>query len=155
MKRVLLTVLLLVVVSLCVDAQTGLNIDKMFGGKYSSDPEVVETLMNGDQTYLRNKRLRALATFKGGEKYASKIQSLVLKDGANAKSRDVRYKNGKLQYVFYVLPPIESGGEKLNQYVYYIHNMEGSKPTVMLIYASGTLSPHRAESLIQSLSQRK
>lgn len=158
MKRLLLIMSILIAATLGADAQTGLQINRIFGGKYISDPSVTETLMSGNQRALRNRKLTTFATFKGNaEKYAPIIQPLVLADGAHATARNVRYRDGKLQYAFFVLPQTGNGQKKLNRYLYYINN-QGSKksksPKVMVIYFEGSISPDGARSLIRSYANK-
>ncbi|MDE5961260.1 MAG: hypothetical protein K2H08_06050, partial [Duncaniella sp.] len=93
----------LLALRLCATAQSGLEISRIFGGKYSSDPTVTETIMSGDQNFLRSHKLSTFATFKGNaEKYEPIIQPLVSADGAHATARNVRYRDGKLHYAFFV-----------------------------------------------------
>lgn len=145
-------------VGMCATAQTGLEINKVFGGKYVNDPQVSEVVMNGSQQYLRRYHLKSLAIFSGpAETYASTVQKLVLADGAKATERDVRYRNGKLYYAYYVLPSIEVNGVKLRRYIYYL-NKECHRQTkkakktpdkVMLIYFDGEISRRQADEFIR------
>ena len=155
MKRLLVLTITMLAISLCGSAQIGLEINKLFGGKYSSDPTVTETIMSGDQRYLRSHHLSTFATFKGSaQKYEDIVLPLVKADGADATGRDVRYKNGKMSYAFFVLPPIEKDGRKLNRYLYYLLTSRAKKPSVMVIYFDGEISTNKAESLIRDLTNR-
>lgn len=152
MKR-LLTIILLGL-SLAASAQKGLEINRVFGGKYINDPSVTETLMSGNQKFLVKHNMSTLATFRGiSAKYAPIIQPLVLADGTHATARNVRYKNGKLQYAFYILAPNEENSVKNNRYIYYINNETAKNPSVILIYFDGKLKPNQAEALIKTLSE--
>lgn len=140
-------------------AQAGLNIDKLFGGKYVSDPHVSEVVMNGSQQYLRKYHLNSLAIFSGpAETYASTVQRLVLADGAKATERDVRYRDGKLYYAYYVLPSIEVNGVQLRRYIYYLNkecrghrrSAKKTQDNVMLIYFDGELSRKQADVFIRN-----
>lgn len=155
MKRILLITLTLLGAILSVSAQSDLQIGRVFGGKYGSDPSVTETMMSGDQRFLRSNRLANFATFKGDAKtYAPIIQPLVLADGAKAIGRNVRYKEGKLQYAFFMLKPVVADGRKLNRYLYYITSNKGSNPYVMVIYFDGPLSRQQGEALISKMSNK-
>lgn len=154
MKRILLITITLIAAVLSASAQSDLQIGRVFGGKYGSDPSVTETMMSGEQRFLRSNRLANFATFKGDAKtYAPIIQPLVLADGAKAIGRNVRYKDGKLQYAFFILKPIISDGRKLNRYLYYITSTKEKKSTVMLIYFDGSLTRMQADALIRRLSK--
>lgn len=154
MKRLLILTVTLLAVRLCGLAQAGLEINRIFG-KYGSDPNVTETIMSGDQRFLREHNLSTFATFKGSaEKYGDIIAPLVKADGDQATGRDVRYKNGTLSYAFYVLPPVEKNGRKLNRYIYYLHTTRSKKPSVMVIYFDGQINTAKAERLIRDLTNR-
>lgn len=154
MKRLLATLIVMLGIIAGASAQKGLEINKVFGGKYVSDPSVTETLMSGEQKFLRSHRLTTLATFRGASKtYAPILQPLVLADGTNAIGRNVRYRDGKLQYAFFILKPVETGGKKINRYLYYLNNENSKRPSAMLIYFDGSLSRSQAESLIRSLKK--
>ena len=148
MKRLLSTIVLFVGICLVAHAQQGLEINKLFGGKYISDPSVSEVVLSGDQPFLTKKHLSAMSTFRGDAKtYAPIIESLVLDDGKDATARNVRYKDGRLQYAFFALPPDKA---KDNRFIYYINNSPGN---VILIYIAGRISLSRAESIIRSLAK--
>lgn len=154
MKRIFLIMSILLTTALVSQAQQGLKINQIFGGRYVSDPSVTETMLSGEQRFLRSHKLTTFATFKGDAKtYASIIQPLVLADGAHAKGRNVRYREGKLQYAFFVLPSIESDGKKINRYLYYLNNEGTKRPSVMVIYFDGRITPDGASSLIKQLAK--
>ncbi len=145
---------ILLTTALVSQAQQGLKINQIFGGRYVSDPSVTETMLSGEQRFLRSHKLTTFATFKGDAKtYTSIIQPLVLADGAHAKGRNVRYREGKLQYAFFVLPSIESDGKKINRYLYYLNNEGTKRPSVMVIYFDGRITPDGASSLIKQLAK--
>lgn len=155
MKRILSTMLAILAVSLCAVAQSGLEINKIFGGKYSSDPNVTETVISGNQAFLQSRKLRTFATFKGdAQTYARIIRPLVMADGSHATARDVRYRHGELHYAFFILPQTEVDGKTVNRYLYYLNNQKASRPTVMVIYFDGSLNSKQAEDLIKSLSKK-
>lgn len=153
MKRFSILLITVLFVSLGLFAQKGLNIETVFSGKYVTDPQVSLTTMSGDHRLLRQRHLTTLATFSGpADKYVSIIQPLVLKDGQKATGRDVRYKNGKLKYAFFMLPPATVDGKRVNRYLYYLYLADRkNKATVRLIYFDGQIDRRRAENLINSL----
>ncbi|MCM1355146.1 MAG: DUF6108 family protein [Staphylococcus sp.] len=154
MKRLLSLLLIFISLSLGVSAQTGLEINQIFGGKYVSDPSVTETLMNGNQKFLTKHNLNTLATFRGNSQtYGPILQPLVLADGSKAIGRNVRYKEGKLQYAYFILPSITVNGKKVNRYLYYLNNENGKKPSAMVIYFDGKISRDAASELIRALSK--
>ncbi len=151
MKRFLSTIVLFVGFVLAAQAQQGLEINRLFGGKYISDPSVSEIVLSGKQPFLTKKHLTAMSTFRGDAKtYANIIAPLVLDDGKNAVARNVRYKDGILQYAFFALPPNHSDG---NRYIYYVNDSSGNSSNVILIYIAGFINYSRAESIIRSLAK--
>lgn len=148
-----LLILLTILVCGNASAQTGMHINNVLGGKYVSDPSVTEVIMSGEQKFVKAHGLSNLATFRGdSETYAPILQPLVLADGAKSIGRNVRYRDGKLQYAFFMLPVTIVNGKKTNRYLYYLNNPDGNKPSVMMIYFDGTLSRTDAEAVISKLS---
>ncbi|MDE5807755.1 MAG: hypothetical protein K2H76_06525, partial [Muribaculaceae bacterium] len=99
MKKILLILFILLCAALPSAAQTGLEINKIFNGRFSSDPAVTETLLSGSSKLLKKNKLTVFATFKGpAANYRSDVEKAVLADGASAIGKNVRYKEGKLYY---------------------------------------------------------
>ena len=152
MKRIFITMLVLTAIVLTASAQKGLQINSIFGGTYGSDPNVTETMMSGEHRYLTSNGLTVMATFKGpASTYAKIVEPLVLADGAHATGRNVRYKNGKLCFAYFVLPSVTSGGKKINRYLYYLDNAANKGSNVMVLYFEGEIPQNLAATLIQSL----
>lgn len=149
MRRQIIIAVALALSALSALAQADLQIASMFGGKYANDPGVTEINLSGDQRFLKSKHLNCFMTFKGDAKtYAPKIQPMVLADGSHATGRNVRYKDGMLQYAYFVLKPKIVDGKTLNRYIYYIYNHKSDPATVMLIYFDGPISRRKADALI-------
>ncbi|MDE6555668.1 MAG: hypothetical protein K2K55_01740 [Duncaniella sp.] len=152
MKRLLLLLAITIGMAIGAEAQTGLEINSMFGGAYVADKGVTEIQMSGNQRYLREYRLSALAIFKGpAEKYASKIEKLVLADGSKAVGRNVRYREGHLQYACFSLPAEKVKGKpSLHRYIYYFYNKNTNPATVLLVYMEGYIDTAKAERIFIS-----
>lgn len=152
MKRLLSILFAIAAMALPSAAQQNLEIGKLFGGKYISDPSVSEVVINGEQRFLTRHNLTALATFRGAAAtYAPIAQPLVLADGKQAQARNVRYKDGHLQYAFFALPP-KPDTPKENRFIYYLNNGSGKKADIIIIYIAGNINYTRAESIIKSLA---
>ncbi|MDE6430072.1 MAG: hypothetical protein K2K65_02760 [Duncaniella sp.] len=151
MKRLLIIILTLLALPAELYSQSVMK--EIFGGKYSSDPNVTETLITGQQPFLSSHRLTTLATFRGDpQTYESIIEPIVAADGANAIARDVRYRNGKLQYAYFILPPVKKDGKAINRYLYYLNNEKAKRPSVMVIYFEGPIRNTDASKFIKSLA---
>jgi len=154
MKRSFIAFMLLITFSAVASAQTGLNINKVFGGKYASDPMVTETLISGKHRFLRDHELTILATFKGPSvSYAPIVEPLVLADGAKALGRNVRYKDGKLYFALFILRPVKTDGLKTNRYLYYLNNAAHKGDNVLLVYFEGAISQDEVNDIIKSMAK--
>lgn len=154
MKRSFIAFMLVLTLSAMASAQTGLEIGQIFNGRYAGDPTVTETMMSGNHQFLRRHDLNVFATFKGpSSKYASIIEPMVLADGAKSVGRNIRYKEGKLHYAFFMLRPITEGGEKVNRFLYYLNNAPQKGSNMMVVYFEGPISQSEASSLIQSMAK--
>ena len=154
MKRSIIAFMLLLTVSAMASAQTGLEINQIFNGKYAGDPKVTETMISGSHQFLRHHVLNVFSTFKGpAVKYALIIEPLVLADGAKSIGRNIRYKEGKLHYAFFMLRPLTENGEKINRFLYYLNNLPQKGNNMMVLYLEGTISQNEANSLIQSMAK--
>ena len=154
-NSIYLLFLILFLSALSGHAQNGLEIEKIFNGVYASDPNVTETMINGNNKFLKSHKLSVLATFKGpASTYESKIEALVLKDGASAIGKNVRYKEGKLYFALYVLPPQTVGNTKRNRYLYYLNNAANKGSSVMVVYLEGSIKDTEVSELIRSLAKK-
>lgn len=154
MKRSLFALMLLLTVSAIASAQTGLEINEIFNGKYAGDPKVTQTMISGTNKFLKAHDLTVFATFKGpASKYAPIIEPMILADGAKSVGRNIRYKEGKLHYVFFMLKPIMENGAKINRFLYYLNNQPQKGNNMMVVYFEGDISQNEANALIQTMAK--
>ena len=154
MKRYLTAVMIILTTSILAAAQTPLQISQIFNGTYASDPAVTETMMSGNHDFLKRHKLSLFTTFKGpASKYAQIVEPLVLKDGANAIGRNIRYKDGVLTYAYFMLQPIEEDGKTINRYIYYINGQPQKGKNIMVLYFEGRLRQNEANALIKAMSK--
>lgn len=154
-KRLLLTAMLLIASVLTAMAQSGLNINEIFNGKYASDPKVTETIISGKHKFLKAHDLTVLATFKGpASTYRQLAERLVLADGAQAIGKNIRYKDGKLYFALFILKPVTEGTVKLNRYLYYLNNTTNNGSNILVVYLEGRLGDQEVSDLIQSLTKK-
>lgn len=155
MNRLLITLFLWLAVSLPGYTQSGLEINRIFNGRYVDDPKVSETMISGKNKFLQSHRLTVFASFKGpAVVYRQEAEHLVLSDGAKAIGKNVRYREGKLYFALFNLKPVNVNGKKLNRYIYYLNNAVGGGGNVLILYLEGTLSEQDAADLIQSLAKK-
>lgn len=155
MKRVLFFFFLLVSSAMIINAQTGLEINSIFNGRYASDPNVTETLISGKNKFLQKHKLNVLATFKGpATSYRTMVERMVLADASKALGKSVRYKDGRLYFGLFILKPIVVNNIKMNRYLYYLDNSTHKNPTVLVVYLEGTLNEQQVSDFIQSLTTK-
>lgn len=155
MTRFLLTIVLFIGSTLPISAQSGLIINKIFNGRYSTDPRVTETVISGNSNYLKKNKLSVFASFRGPSAvYAAEIQKCVLSDGASAVGKDVRYKNGKLYFAYYMLKPEKSGDKTINRYIYYLNSAATGGDNVLVVYMEGAASEQTVSELIRNMAKK-
>lgn len=151
MKRLLILCLMLgVALSVaCVYAQSGLNIAGAFTPRYRELPEATETIVS--KSRLRNLSLSVYHTLSitGHPEIAAELEDMVMRDGAKARSKEVRYASGHLYYGFYALPPVDG----LNRYILYLNGHLKSSDRIMLLYIEGKASIEDVKKLINPKRQ--
>ena len=76
------------------------------------------------------------------------IESLVVKDGAQAIDKEVEYRNGQLYYGFYTMPK----SKRSNRYIFFLNQnlaRKSPKNIVTLIYMEGGASADKIKKLIR------
>ncbi len=154
MSRFFVIITIFVSMASSAMAQSGLAIEPVIKGEYSSDAKVTATYMTAPNKYLRNHKLTVFASFKGpAAVYAKDLERMVLADGASAVGKNVRYKKGKLYFAFYMLRPVVHGKEKLNRYLYYLNSSAGSGSDILLVYLEGKAGEQDVTELIKSMAK--
>lgn len=155
LKRFLTILLTVLAALLPARAQEGLEISSLFKGSFTSDPNVTETLIAGNQKFLRSHKLSLLATFKApAAKYGAMVEKLVKADAATAIGKKVRYKDGRLFLGLFMLKPTGSGKTATNRYLYYLNPTSGPKPYVLLVYMEGKLEEQEVADLLENLPKK-
>lgn len=120
-------ILVMLFSSLTVFAQTSLQINKLFDGRYRKLPNAVEIVVTGESANkLKLNMFRSLSVSedKGVEQ---EIERLVVKDGAKALDKEAEYREGNLYYGFY---RFKSEKKAMNRYVFYLNQAYASKNPV-------------------------
>lgn len=155
MNRFFFILLFLIPISVGVSAQTKLEIDNLFTEHYASDPQVTETILSGNNKFLKRHNLTVFSTFKGpASKYQQTVERMVLSDARSATGKSVRYKDGKLYFALFILRPVTINGTRLNRYIYYLNNSAAKGHNVLVVYLEGTLSEHDVAKLIQNATKK-
>lgn len=142
MKHILLIALLTIVFG-HAGAQTGLNIDSAFDGRFRSSPDAVETEISGKA--LRNSALEVYRSITLTDPaLTGEIEELVIKDGADAETRQVRYIEGRLYYAYYIFKPVDN----YRRYLFFINSFLKGGKKMTLIYMAGEATPEQIKKLI-------
>ena len=103
MKRTTIIILACMLTTMAAMAQTGLNINRLFDGRYKKAAGATEIIVTGSQAHEIG--LTIYHSISVTEKaQAEIIENLVVKDGAKAIDKEVEYRNGQLYYGFYTMP---------------------------------------------------
>lgn len=153
MKRKFLITIMVLMVSLAAMAQSGLQINALFDGRFRKSPKAVEIVVTGKEANtIKLTTYRSLSLTDDNEA-AVLMESLVVKDGVTAIDKEVEYRGGKLYYGFYTLTPIKVGKKsQLNRYIFYLNqNLHRNNPEnkVTLIYMEGWASAEYIKGLIR------
>ena len=128
-------------------AQTGLNINRLFDGRYKKATGATEIIVTGSQAHEIG--LTVYHSVSVTDKtQAEIIENLVVKDGAQAVDKEVEYRNGQLYYGFYTMKKMKRD----NRYIFYLNQnlaRKSPKNVVTLIYMEGRASANEIKKLIR------
>ena len=147
MKRITIIILTCLLTSMAVMAQKGLNINRLFDGRFKNATGATEIIVTGYQAREIGLTIyHSLSVTDKGQ--AELVESLVVKDGSQAIDKEVEYRNGQLYYGFYKLK--KNKGE--NRYIFYLNQNlahKSPKAVVTLIYMEGSASSEKIKRLIR------
>lgn len=126
-------------------AQNGLNIAPFFSPEYTARPEVTMLSLKGDKLHERNLTCYRSISVEGNPAVADKITAAVLKDGADARSKEVSYKKGELYFGFYFL----GGSDWHRRYILYLNRRPAGKEKVTLIFIEGNVGENTVKNMIR------
>lgn len=86
-------------------AQDGLNISRLFDGRYKQETNAIEVLVKGRKLEPYKLTLFRSLTVKNSPEEFQQIEELVTRDGRQALDKETGMIGGKLYYGFYRLPP--------------------------------------------------
>jgi len=126
-------------------AQTGLNVNALFDGRYRNNKSAVETIIKGEQLSKYNLTTYHSLTLTGLPDAATEIERLVAKDGANSLSKEVSYRQGRIYYGFYSLPDYKG----LHRYLFYLNQNLNKGNKILLIYIDGVAGTAYVKKLLK------
>ena len=147
MKRTTIIILTCLLTTIAAMAQNGLNINRLFDGRYKKAAGATEIIVTGIQA--REIGLTVYHSISVTDKtQAEIIENLVVKDGAQAVDKEVEYRSGQLYYGFYTMKK----SKRDNRYIFYLNQnlaRKSPKNIVTLIYMEGLASPDEIKKLIR------
>ena len=147
MKRITIIILTCLLTTMATMAQTGLNINRLFDGRYKKAAGATEIIVTGVQA--REIGLTVYHSLSVTDKnQAELVEAMVVKDGAQAVDKEVEYRNGQLYYGFYTMKK----GKRDNRYIFYLNQnlaRKSPKNIVTLIYMEGFASQEEIKKLIR------
>ena len=147
MTRTTIIILTCLLTTIAAMAQNGLNINRLFDGRYKKAAGATEIIVTGIQA--REIGLTVYHSISVTDKtQAEIIENLVVKDGAQAVDKEVEYRSGQLYYGFYTMKK----SKRDNRYIFYLNQnlaRKSPKNIVTLIYMEGLASPDEIKKLIR------
>lgn len=140
MRKRFVLLLFSVVFLLPAAAQKGLAVDEFFDGRFQKRNDAVEVLLSGKHLKDYDLTLFRSLTVPGDGHEGKAIEDAVCADAGLAVQKEVGYKNNRLYYGFFHLPPAYRS--TLSRFIFYRNDAlrAGRKPTLTLIYMEGTAS---------------
>lgn len=149
MKKFLLISALILAAVLPAEAQKGLNVARVFDGRYAKLPGAVVTYVTGDAVEKYGLSLYRSLSLSADSATCSEIEHLVLKDGLTATSKETVYRGGRLRYGNFILPRRNTN----NRYIFYVNKdaaMGGNaKARIVVVYMAGEALPDQVKKLIK------
>jgi len=151
-RHFILALLMTMLVACPLWAQHGLPIDGIFHGAFKNVSHATEIVVTGDKAASLGLTIYRSLTIDAASQAASQVCRIVTKQGAQAQSREVEYRQGKLYYGFYMLAPYQNGNNKLNRYVFFLNqslSSSGSKGQIIVIYMESAADSDYIKRLIK------
>ena len=147
MRRTTIIILTCLLTSMAAMAQKGLNINRLFDGRYKKAAGATEIIVTGRQAHEIGLTIYHSVSVTD-KTQAEIIENLVVKDGVQAVDKEVEYRNGQLYYGFYTMPRYKHG----NRYIFFLNQnlaRKSPKNVVTLIYMEGDASAEKIKKLIR------
>lgn len=139
MKRIFLIIWVVCLAVPKLYAQEGLNVGRLFDGRYQSDPNAIEVLVKGKKLEPYQLTLFRSLTVKNAPQAFEQIEKWVKQDGAQAIDKETGLIGGKLYYGFYRLPP----KDRVYRYLFFrnssLRKVEANEVTVVYMEGYATL----------------
>ena len=145
MKKTFFCLLLIMFTIFPSMAQDGLNVAQFFSDRYAEQSNVTLVNMSYDKNKQGGLKIYKSISVSDNPSLADKIKRAVTKDGVNAVSKEVSYREGDLYFGFYSM-----GGKKASRrYLLYLNRRPKGIEKTTLIYIEGELDERAVKSMIK------
>lgn len=136
MKRFLLFITLLTIVTGIASAQAGLAVDRLFGSQYKKQKNAIEVMVRGRELRPYKLTLFRSITVKGNTDEFFAIEQCVRQDAAKATDKETGMIGNHIYYGFYLLP--WTGAQ--HRYLFFRNSSlhRGGAREATLVYMEGT-----------------
>lgn len=115
------------------------------GIEHAPQAQVTTVSITGKQLKQHNLSIYRSISVTGDQELTRQIERAVTHDGAKADSREVSFKDGRLYFGFYTLPP----HDKENRYIFYLNSEPTGGNKTTLIYIQGKASPEKIQEMLK------
>ncbi len=147
MRKLIIISAFLLAIAFQTAAQRGLNVAKIFDGRYAKLPQAVATYVTGEAVEKYDIRIYRSLSMSCDPKTSAEVEQLVLKDGLKATDKETVFKGGHLRYGSFILPRQNND----NRYIFFVNkdaNSGNSRKRITVVYMAGEASPDKIKSLI-------
>ena len=144
--RQILTALVLLATAAAANAQEGLSVADVFGGRYHDRAGVCETMISGGSLAAHKLTVyRSLSFDNPDAADIALVERAVKQDGARATDREVQLRGGRLYYGFYALPRHNSK----NRYLLYLNQLAAGGDKLLVIYLEGYATAEQVKKMLK------
>lgn len=133
MKRIIAIIMAVLAILPAAYAQEGLHVTRFFSQDFMSTPGVSGLNINNEVLNKMGISLYRSVSVNGVEQTSADMEKAVKKDGVSALTREVSYRDGKLYFGCYALPPDKNG----NRYLLYLNRTVDGQLKTTMIYLEG------------------
>lgn len=147
MKRHLILLALLAVLTVPVCAQKGLAVAQLFDGRYKDRAGATEVLVKGRQLKAYDLTLFRSLTLRATDAETRRIEQLVRTDARHAADKETAAHGGRLYYGFYRFPPADGR----QRYLFYRNNALAGNASagLIVVYLEGSATPDQLKQMFQ------
>lgn len=137
----------LICIAVASSAQEQLQIAEFFSQEFMQRSGTSGVTLSNKKLDKYGIRLYRSVSVTDDMEMSQKMEKAVKHDGKQASQREVIFREGRLHFGFYALPP-QSGGKGLNRYMIYLDQNEEGKNKTTIIYLEGKAEPDKVQKFL-------